>query len=156
MQDSRQVQPVATTTNEEGQTNVDSASACSPVEPQENAGADSASACMSVEETVQTEKTPEKTQEKTPEKTEDNNVVKIMQLTKWTKNLNIQGMGRQRSRLRFTKSKLHKWAELYAESGFQIFKGFDNMQPYAGLHVQNEDESQPVNIVTAGKTLFIY
>ena len=176
MQDSRQDQSVATS-NGEGQTTADSASACSPVEPQENnAGADLASACMSVEETVQTEKTPEKNSEETSEKTsetaaaevdsaetasacvspQDDNVVKIMNLTKWTKNLNIQGMGRQRSRLRFTKPNLYKWAEIFAEKGFQIFKGFDNMPPCAGLNVQSIEETEPVHVVTAGKTCIVY
>ena len=75
----------------------------------------------------------------------------VLDLQVFTKNLNITGMGRRRSRLRFTKPPLSKWHEVCASKGIQIFKGFDNLPPAKGLHVEdNDDGNQPVKVVTAG------
>lgn len=156
MQDAQEESaPVATNTKEQE----------SGAKQQQSGGeADKASACF-----TEVVKTPEKEVAQTPaqevaqmpaqtpqeispqEKASQTPTENLQDLQVFTKNLNITGMGRRRSRLRFTKPPLSKWNEVCAAKGIQIFKGFDNLPPSKGLHVKaNDDGNQPVKVVTAG------
>ena len=119
----------------------DKASACYPVGSQDN---NDVRDSPSVDQTpAPAQQTP---QEKTPQTTEN-----VLDYKVFFNNLNISGMGRRRSRLRFTKPPLSKWNEVGAAKGIQIFKGFDNLPPAKGLHSKASDEgNQPVKVVTAG------
>ena len=75
----------------------------------------------------------------------------IVDLKVFVHNLDITGMGRTRSRLRFTKAGLSKWGILRAAEGIQFYKGFDNLPPYKGLASDcSGDEDAAVQVVTAG------